>query len=306
MAEASDTKTAANRAGPSEKAAAEATARAAALRAEAMNDAVPEEDRAYGITVCGAALGDDAYIEHFLLSKQIEICGDIERASPGTIISVTSALAEASAHAASTAIYYSLQCRIDYLLETHLPAHTRQLARAVDQALRQAYTIAFGIDLLDPEGPVPGQDDPSFLSDLAGLKTSAGGCGYRCTERRAVFLNALNSALPQLMGNGTEPGLWPSLSPILGAESFRKENEDRRWEVFFNSGSAWAEALRSEITRVKDLRSKALDAASKIDSPPESKVFDVCDEAFGKGIKKKLQTHIMDDIRALEAFHKHT
>ena len=162
MAEASDTKTAANRAGPSEKAAAEATARAAAQRAEAMNDAVPEEDRAYGITVCGAALGDDAYIEHFLPSKQIEICGDIERASPGTIISVTSALAEASAHAASTAIYYSLQCRIDYLLETHLPAHTRQLARAVAQALRQAYPIPSGIDLLTPEGPIPAQYEPLF------------------------------------------------------------------------------------------------------------------------------------------------
>ena len=71
--------------------------------------------------------------------------------------------------------------------------------------------------------------------------------------------------------------------------------------MFFNSGSAWAEALHSEITRVKDLRSKALEAANKSTSPPESKVFDVRNEAFGKGIKKKLQTHIMDDIRALEA-----
>ena len=100
---------------------------------------------------------------------------------------------------------------------------------------------------------------------------------------------------------GTEPGLWPSLSSILGAESFHKENEDQRWRVFFNSGSAWAEALRSEIARVKDLRAKAIEKANKSDNPPESKVFDVCDEGFGKGIKKKIQTHIMDDIRALEA-----
>jgi len=103
------------------------------------------------------------------------------------------------------------------------------------------------------------------------------------------------------MGNEVEPGLWQSLASVLGAESFFKENEDKRWEVFFNSGSAWAEALHSEITRVKDLRSKALEAAEKSTSPPESKVFDVRNEALGKGIKKKLQTHIMDDIRALEA-----
>ena len=69
VAEASDAKSAANRAGPGEKAAAEITAQAAAQKAEALQNAVPEEDRAYGITVCGAALGDDAYIEHFLLSK---------------------------------------------------------------------------------------------------------------------------------------------------------------------------------------------------------------------------------------------
>jgi hypothetical protein len=282
--EAASTKIAADRAQPGEKAAAEAAARTAAHKAEELQDAVPEELRAYGITVCGAALGDDAYIKDFLLSKQTEICGDIGKASPGTIATVTAALAEASAHAASTAIHYSLQCRIDYLLETHLPVHTRQLAQAVDQALRKAYKIAFGIDLLDPEGPIPGQDDPSFLCDLAGLKTSAGGCGYRRTERRTVFLNVLNTALPQLMCNEVEPGLWPSLASVLGAESFSKQNEDRRWEAFFNSGSAWAEALHSEITRVKDLRSKALEAANKSTSPPESKIFDVRNEAFGKGI----------------------
>jgi len=301
MAEASSAKAAVSRAQPGERPAAENAAMTASQRAEEMLGAVPEELRAYGVTVCGAALGDDAYIEDFLRSKQIELCGIIGSSSPGTIISVTSTLANASAHAASTAIYYSLQCRVDYLLETHLPVHTLQLRKAVDQALRQAYNIAFDIDLLDPDGLVPGQDDPSFLSDLAGLKTSAGGCGYRRTEERAVFLNALNSALPQLMGNESEPGLWPSLAPILGAKSFHKENEDQRWKTFFESGSAWADALKGEIVRVQNLRSDALKAADKDASPPESKVFDTTIEAFGKGIKKKLQAQIMDEIRALRA-----
>ncbi len=40
---------------------------------------------------------------------------------------------------------------------------------------------------------------------------------------------------------------------------------------------------------------------TKIDSPSESEVFDVCNEALGKGTEKKLQTNVMGDIRALEA-----
>ena len=107
-----------------------------------MQDAVPEELRAYGITVCGAALGDDDYIKDFLLNKQTEICGDIGKASPGTTAAVIAALACLDPRS-ETAIHYLLQCRIDYLLETHLPIHTRQLAQAIDKVLRKAYEIAF-------------------------------------------------------------------------------------------------------------------------------------------------------------------
>ena len=131
----------------------------------------------------------------------------------------------------------------------------------MDCALRKAYKIAFDMDLLDPNGQAPDQEDPSFLCDLAGLKVAAGGCGYRCTERRAVFLNALNNALPQLMGDETTPGLWPSLAPLLGAESFHEKNSATRWATFFASGSAWASALQSEIARFKDMRAQAIQAA---------------------------------------------
>lgn len=39
-----------------------------------------------------------------------------------------------AALATSTAIYYSLQCRLDYPLKTHPPVHTRRPARAEDGA----------------------------------------------------------------------------------------------------------------------------------------------------------------------------
>ena len=65
---------------------------------------------------------------------------------------MTEALAGESAHRASTAIYYSLQCRVECLLGTHLPSETRALATRVDEALPKAYARCFGTDLLKPEG----------------------------------------------------------------------------------------------------------------------------------------------------------
>ena len=79
-------------------------------------------------------MGDDAYVYDFLLQKERELCGDPESGDVGTIARVTAALAERSAHCAHTAIFYSLQSRVDYVLSAHLPSQTRRLAAAVDKA----------------------------------------------------------------------------------------------------------------------------------------------------------------------------
>ena len=50
-----------------------------------------------------------------------------------------------------------------------------------------------------------------------GLKTNAGGMGYRNTERRVLFINTVISALPQMMGNETAAPLWASLRDVIGA-----------------------------------------------------------------------------------------
>ena len=62
--------------------------------------------------------------------------------------------------------------------ETHLPSLTRNLTKGVDAALRRAYSMDFGADLLDPNGQVAGEQDPTFISDLIELKAKAGGGGY--------------------------------------------------------------------------------------------------------------------------------
>ena len=75
---------------------------------------------------------------------------------------------------------------MDFLLETHLPSLTCEMAQQVDVSLRKAYMEAFDIDLLDPSGQRMGEEDPWFLRDRAGLKAKA---GYRNTSKRAPFLN---------------------------------------------------------------------------------------------------------------------
>ena len=78
-----------------------------------------------------------------------------------------------------------------------------------------------------------------------GLKANAGGMGYRSTTRRALFINALAIALPQMMGNERTQPLWPSLAGVLGADSFN--HVKTCWQTFFDSGSEWAAEFKSEI-----------------------------------------------------------
>jgi hypothetical protein len=66
------------------------------------------------VKVCVVALGDKDFEAAFLEEKQAEIVYSIK--------SVFTKPAVGSAHVASTATYYSLQCRADFLLESHLPS----------------------------------------------------------------------------------------------------------------------------------------------------------------------------------------
>ena len=103
-----------------------------------------------------------------------------------------------------------------------------------------------------------------------------------------------------MVGDGTTPGLWPSLAAVLGADSFREGNEATRWETFFASDSAWAQELESEIERVKSLRENALAADGRSNNPPAHGIFDAPSEGFGAGVKK-LHRQLFDDIQGHEA-----
>ena len=300
---AGEAKAAAADAPPATKAEAKAAAQLLAAAAEAMRATVPEVHRAYGITGCGAAVGDDAYVQDFLLQKERELCGDPESGDVGTIARVTAALAERSAHCAHTAIFYSLQSRVDYVLSVHLPSQTRRLAAAVDEALREAYARALGADILNPEGDFPEQLDPTFTRDRFSLKHSLGGGGYRLTAERIPFLNSLFSALPAISGSAAQAPLWPSLAPIVGGRSvYDKDSkpEEQCWTTFFASGCRMAREMQEEIARTRRLRDEALESAGLAANPPQSAVFDRPDEGLGYRIGK-VQKRAFDEIKGLRA-----
>ena len=241
----------AKRAPPDRQAAAMEAADKAKQASNATRAAVPEHLRSYGVITCGAALGDKAFIAAFLDAQGKRRCNDADPMTPGVIPMIVDALADESAHCASTTIYYSLQSRADYLLGTHLPSETRTLAAKVDEALRKAYARCLSTDLLNPDGTWKSQEDPTFHRDLMGLKANAGGMGYRNTTRRALFINALANALPKMMGNERTKPLWPSLADALGADSFRKNHVDTCLQTLLDSGSEWAAEFKSEIKRDK-------------------------------------------------------
>ena len=58
--------------------------------------------------------------------------------SAGKTAFTTAVFAEVGAQSAATAIHYSLQSRVDFLLQTHLQPLTRGLVNAVAAALRKA------------------------------------------------------------------------------------------------------------------------------------------------------------------------
>ena len=150
-------------ASPENATAAAATAAEAKEAAEEARRGVPRSARAHGAWICGAALGSEGYIKAKLKEVQIRLCGQED--SDGAFLTTLKELSDADPHAAHSAIHYSLQSRVDYLLETHLPDHTRDLAEAVDAVLRKCYLVCFGTDLLESEGQSGSlyQDDPSFV-----------------------------------------------------------------------------------------------------------------------------------------------
>ena len=136
------------------------------------------------------------------------------------------------------------------------------------------------------------------MADLFKLKLSKGGVGFRPTIERAPYLNTLHNIAPQLVGcRENYDGLWPSLAPVFGSESFRDENCGKRWEHFYSTGCPYALELRSEWLRLQGLYHEAFtttqDTITEANYDP---IFRATPEGFGANVASKLHKKLLDVI----------
>ena len=254
---------------------------------------------ARGISVCNCPIGEPEYVKAFLRSKFEDICSAIEKSSK--------TLNSSSSHADFLAFHYSYQARFDYWLSTNNLTYTAQLASETDDFLRKILCDIAGTDIF--AAPAPGTPIPEFISERVSLKTKAGGLGFRRLSQRYLLLNSLSNTLPQAIDRKDEkginhPGLWNSLSDILGEGSFDAANKEHCWSTFHNSGLSLARGHLTQISQVKGRWKSCLYSAGFVADEEEDPVFSVPDAGFGFG-QRKLHKTMQDKLRGLDMRYLH-
>ena len=153
--------------------------------------------------------------------------------------------------------------------------------------------------------PAPGTPIPEFVTERIGLKTKAGGLGFRRLSQRYLLLNSLCNTLPQAIDRKDEkginhPGLWNSLSDILCKGSFDAANKEHCWSTFHISGLSLARGHLTQISQVKERWTSCLYSAGFVADEEEDPVFSVPDAAFGFGLRKLHKT-MQDKLRGFDA-----
>jgi hypothetical protein len=221
------------------------------------------------------------YVKSFLRNKFKDICNAIEASS--------SALNASSSHADFLAFHYSYQARFDYWLSTNNLALTDPLAAEMDEFLRKILTSIAGVDIFAV--PTAGTPIPDFVAERASLKLKAGGLGFRRLSQRYLLLNSFHNTMPQAIDRIDEkghkhPGLWNSLSEVLGQGSFDEANKNNCWRFFHDSGSIFAQDHLSSILRVQGRWNNCLYIVGEDASEEFDPIFSVPPEGFGLNVKK--------------------
>ncbi len=135
------------------------------------------------------------------------------------------------------------------------------------------------------------------------LKCSHGGLGIRPMSGRTSILNGLNCSLPQtldLIGDNGKvtPGLWDSLSTIIGAGSFDTANKATCWGAFHMSGSVFAS---DQVKETGTLRTRYTSTLERLGEEPfPDSILSAPTIGFGYG-KQKLHKTLMGVLRGNEA-----
>ena len=173
----------------------------------------------------------------------------------------------------------------------------------MDEFLQKLLSDIAGVDIF--AAPMRGTPIPDFVAERVSLKTKDGGLGFRRLSQRYLLLNSLNNTMPQAIDRIDEegnfhPGLWNSLSDVLGRGSFDAANKERCWGFFHISGSSFGQDHLRSIQRVQERYKDVLflsgkDAADEVDS-----VLSVPPEGFGFRVNKLHKT-MQDKLRSLDA-----
>ena len=178
----------------------------------------------------------------------------------------------------------------------------------IDAALETAFARRYGVNLLDPKQCHPPNSNPldeNFIPDRGKLRSSRGGAAIRPLADRQLFLNSICNVVPQLIDHkdstgNTTPGLFPSLSDILGVGSFDHDNAETRWQQFLISGSQAAAEFSREYEMGKATHAAlVIQTNQKPDSEKQRSIFDQTVEGFGFGIKK-IHKVIQDERQLLK------
>ena len=174
------------------------------------------------------------------------------------------------------------------------------LSSKLDSCLRFVLEKATGLNLFDP--PTAGSPLPLLTFQRSELSTKHGGLGFRPYEKRLLLLNSLTNSLSQAIDRTNEegvitPGLWNSLSSVLGAGSFDHANKDTCWATFHDSGISFANDHKTLINRAKDRYSESLNNLGEV--PPETGLLVTPAVGFGYGTSK-LHSALQHVLRDLE------
>jgi hypothetical protein len=136
-------------------------------------------------------------------------------------------------HVAYQALHYSYQARYDYWLSTNSPLYTDQLVILADASLKKMYEKIAGASLFTS------LTDGSAFALLTGeqvkVRRGVSGLEFRPLGERFLFLNSLNTTMPQALNRKDKndtilPGLL-----IHSHDSFGLTHLTRRMET--NSGA---------------------------------------------------------------------
>ena len=256
----------------------------------------------YGIVIAGTPVGDEGFIREWLRLKSTEISESID--------TISSQVASIDPHCAQAVTSFSLQTQGDFVMSTNPPSQTATFSKVVDRAIERAFTLSLGSNLLNAEGTCntgTAARDPSFTSDRAKLRVSAGGAGIRLTADREHFLNSILNVVPQMLtstdheGNRT-PGFFENLYPTIGNDSFKDENKAHRWAIFLQSGSKMATDFKREYEKGKHLHSSLrhiLMTANQTNVDANGNIYSSPIEGFGASMKKA-QRRIQDERNRLK------